>query len=183
MVEQSTEQEGTSQPMMLQAVRSCGGFTLCQEIRRNHSNPKPWKMLQKHQPANGGNMARRAAADAMAYDPELKLLYIGTGNGSPWNREITEVLRGGDNLYLCSIVALNPDNGELVVLSEQHREIPGTTQLHNILLLADLQIDGVTRKVFMQAPKNRFYVLDRTNGKLNFSLSHMSDVNWASGIN
>ena len=49
--------------------------------------------------------------DSMAYDPELNLLYIGTGNGSPWNRYIRSP-GGGDNLYLSSIVAINPDNGD-----------------------------------------------------------------------
>ena len=51
--------------------------------------------------------------DSIVYDPELNLLYVGTGNGSPWNRDIRSP-GGGDNLYLCSILAINPDNGELV---------------------------------------------------------------------
>ena len=51
--------------------------------------------------------------DSMAYDPELDLLYIGTGNGSPWNQAIRSP-GGGDNLFLSSIVALRPDTGEYV---------------------------------------------------------------------
>ena len=51
--------------------------------------------------------------DSMAYDPELDLVYIGTGNGSPWNHEARSP-GGGDNLFLSSIVALKPDNGEYV---------------------------------------------------------------------
>ena len=121
------------------------------------------------------------AWDAMAYDPELKLLYIGTGNGSPWNREIRSP-GGGDNLYLCSIVALNPDNGELVWY---YQTTPGDTWDYTAtqhILLADFQIDGVTRKVLMQAPENGFfYALDRTNGKL-ISAEPYVYVNWASGI-
>lgn len=121
------------------------------------------------------------AWDAMAYDPELKLLYIGTGNGSPWNREERSP-GGGDNLYLSSIVALNPDNGELVWY---YQTTPGDTWDYTAtqhIILADLQIDGVTRKVLMQAPKNGFfYVLDRTNGKL-ISAEPYVFVNWASGI-
>ena len=50
------------------------------------------------------------AWDAFAYDPELDLLYVGVGNGSPWNREIRSP-GGGDNLYLASILALDPDDG------------------------------------------------------------------------
>ena len=50
--------------------------------------------------------------DSMAYDPELDTLYVGTGNGSPWARSIRSP-GGGDNLYLSSILALNPDTGQL----------------------------------------------------------------------
>ena len=51
--------------------------------------------------------------DSMAYDPELDLLYIGTGNGSPWNQALRSP-GGGDNLFLSSIVALRPDDGAYV---------------------------------------------------------------------
>ena len=121
------------------------------------------------------------AWDAMAYDPELKLLYIGTGNGSPWNREIRSP-DGGDNLYLSCIVALNPDNGELVWY---YQTTPGdswdyTATQH--IILADLNLEGVQRKVLMQAPKNGFfYVLDRTNGKLISAKPYVS-INWATGV-
>lgn len=121
------------------------------------------------------------AWDAMAYDPELKLLYVGTGNGSPWNREIRSP-GGGDNLYLSSIVALNPDNGELVW---HYQTTPGeswdyTATQH--IILADLKIKGVTRKVLMQAPKNGFfYVIDRTNGEF-ISAEPYVHVNWAKAV-
>ena len=119
--------------------------------------------------------------DAMAYDPELKLLYIGTGNGSPWNREERSP-GGGDNLFLSSILALNPDNGELVWY---YQTTPGDTWDYTAtqhIILADLPIDGVTRKVLMQAPKNGFfYVLDRTNGKL-ISAKPYVNINWSTGI-
>ncbi|MEK6780771.1 MAG: PQQ-binding-like beta-propeller repeat protein [Bacteroidota bacterium] len=96
------------------------------------------------------------AWDAMAYDPELKLLYIGTGNGSPWNREVRSP-GGGDNLYLSSIVALNPNNGELVWY---YQTTPGDTWDYTAtqhIILANLSIDGVEKKVLMQAPKNGFF--------------------------
>ena len=121
------------------------------------------------------------AWNAMAYDPELKLLYIGTGNGSPWNREERSP-GGGDNLYLSSIVALNPDNGELVWY---YQTTPGDTWDYTAtehIILADLPIRGVNRKVLMQAPKNGFfYVLDRTNGKL-ISAKPYVYVNWATAV-
>lgn len=121
------------------------------------------------------------AWDAMAYDPELKLLYIGTGNGSPWNREKRSP-GGGDNLYLSSIVALDPDNGKLIWY---YQTTPGdswdyTATQH--IILADLKIDGVNRKVLMQAPKNGFfYVLDRTNGKF-ISAKPYVNINWATEV-
>ncbi len=119
--------------------------------------------------------------DSMAYDPELDLLYIGVGNGSPWNRKIRSP-EGGDNLFLSSIVALRPDSGEYVW---HFQTTPGETwdfTAAQHMILADLEIDGEQRKVLMQAPKNGFfYVLDRTNGKF-ISADAFVKVNWATGI-
>lgn len=119
--------------------------------------------------------------DAMAYDPELNLMYVGTGNGSPWNRKHRSP-DGGDNLYLSSIVALNPDNGEYVW---HYQTTPGDNWDYTAtqqLILADLEIKGVQRKVIMQAPKNGFfYVIDRTNGEF-ISGEPFVPINWASHI-
>ena len=119
--------------------------------------------------------------DSMAYDPELDLLYIGTGNGSPWNQQYRSP-GGGDNLFLSSIVALKPDTGEYVW---HYQSTPGETwdfTATQHIVLADLTIDGQPRKVLMQAPKNGFfYVIDRTNGKL-ISAKPFVPVNWASEI-
>ncbi len=119
--------------------------------------------------------------DSMAYDPELDLLYIGVGNGAPWNRQIRSP-DGGDNLFLSSIVALKPDTGEYVW---HYQTTPGeswdyTAAQH--IILADLEIDGQLRKVAMQAPKNGFfYVLDRETGEL-ISAENYVPVTWATGI-
>ena len=98
--------------------------------------------------------------DSMAYDPDLNLLYIGVGNGAPWNRYIRSP-GGGDNLFLSSIVAINPDNGEKVW---HYQTTPGDTWDYTAvqhMILADIEIQGEARKVIMQAPKNGFfYVLD-----------------------
>ncbi len=121
------------------------------------------------------------AWDAMAYDPELNQLYIGTGNGAPWNRDVRSP-GGGDNLYLSSIVSLNPDDGELLW---HYQTTPGdswdyTATQH--IILADLDIEGKTKKALMQAPKNGFfYVLDRTNGEL-ISAEPYVYTNWAKEI-
>ena len=119
--------------------------------------------------------------DSTAYDPELDLLYVGTGNGSPWNRQVRSP-GGGDNLYVSSILALRPDTGELVWY---YQTTPGeswdyTSTQH--MILAELEIDGRTRKVLMQAPKNGFfYVLDRETGEL-ISAEAFVEVTWAERI-
>jgi len=119
--------------------------------------------------------------DSMAYDPDLDLLYIGVGNGSPWNRQIRSP-GGGDNLFLSSIVALRPATGEYVW---HYQTTPGETWDYTAaqhIILADLEIDGQQRKVAMQAPKNGFfYVLDRETGEL-ISAQNYVPVTWATGI-
>ncbi len=119
--------------------------------------------------------------DAMAYDTELNLLYIGVGNGSPWNRDIRSP-EGGDNLYLSSIVAINPKDGKM---KWYYQTTPGETWDYTAtqqIILTDLEIDGKKRKVLMQAPKNGFfYVIDRTNGEF-ISAEPYVYVNWAKGI-
>ncbi len=121
------------------------------------------------------------AWDSIVYDAELDQLYVGTGNGLPWNRRIRSGGKG-DNLFLCSIIALRPDTGEYL----WHYQVnPGETWDYNAnqtITLAELSIDGQKRKVLMQAPKNGFfYVIDRETGKL-VSAKNFVPVNWATGI-
>ncbi len=119
--------------------------------------------------------------DSMAYDPALDLLYLGVGNGSPWNQALRSP-GGGDNLYLSSIVAIRPSTGEYVW---HYQQTPGETWDYTAtqhMMLADLAIGGKRRKVLMQAPKNGFfYVIDRETGKL-ISARNFVPVNWADGI-
>jgi len=117
----------------------------------------------------------------MNYDPDLNLLYVGTGNSTPysgWYRDPS----GKDNLFLVSILAINPDDGSLVWHFQQVPwEIWDYTATAN-MILADLEIDGEKRKVIMQAPKNGFYyVLDRANGEF-ISAAPFAYVNWAIGL-
>ncbi|MDA0820151.1 MAG: PQQ-dependent dehydrogenase, methanol/ethanol family [Proteobacteria bacterium] len=124
--------------------------------------------------------------DSMAYDPDLNLLYIGVGNGSPWNRAYRspgeDGTGEGDNLYLSSIVAIRPDTGEYVW---HYQTTPGETWDYTAtqhIMLADMEIDGAQRQVLMQAPKNGFfYVLDRATGEF-ISAKPYVTVNWATGI-
>ncbi|RBP52723.1 PQQ-dependent dehydrogenase, methanol/ethanol family [Arenicella xantha] len=119
--------------------------------------------------------------DAINYDPELNLVYIGVGNGSHWNREIRSP-GGGDNLYLSSIVALDADTGEY---RWHFQTTPGDSWDYTAtqpIILADLEIDGEPRKVLMQAPKNGFfYVIDRVTGEF-ISGDNYVYQNWTTGL-
>ncbi|HTC54492.1 MAG TPA: PQQ-dependent dehydrogenase, methanol/ethanol family [Steroidobacteraceae bacterium] len=119
--------------------------------------------------------------DGIVYDSRLNLLYIGTGNGSPWNRQYRGA-GGGDNLYIASIIAVNPDTGQYVW---HYQETPGDEWDYDAtspLMLADLKIDGRSRRVLMQASKNGiYYVLDARTGKL-ISARNFVPVSWTTGI-
>ena len=119
--------------------------------------------------------------DSMAYDPALDLLYVGTGNGAPWNRNMRSP-GGGDNLYLSSILAVHAKTGKL---AWYYQTTPGDSwdfDSTSHMILADLTIDGKLRHVLIQAPKNGFfYVLDRATGKI-ISAKPYAVMNWANGI-
>jgi PQQ-dependent dehydrogenase (methanol/ethanol family) len=116
--------------------------------------------------------------DSIAYDPTLNIIYIGVGNGTPWNRAKVR----GDALYLSSIVALKADSGEYLW---HYQTTPGDEWDYDScspLILADLQIGGIARRIVMQAPKNGFfYVLDRATGEL-LSADPFAVTNWAKSI-
>jgi len=118
--------------------------------------------------------------DSIVYDPELDRLYIGVGNGSPWNAQLRSP-GGGDNLFLSSIVALDPMTGRYLW---HYQEVPGemwdyTASQH--IMLAEMNIAGRTHKVLWHAPKNGFFfIIDRENGKL-LSAEPYSKVTWAKG--
>jgi quinohemoprotein ethanol dehydrogenase len=124
----------------------------------------------------GGN-----AWHAFTYDAEFNAIYIGTGNGSPWNRKIRSP-EGGDNLFLCSIVALDADTGEY---RWHYQTTPGESWDYNSnmdIVLADLQFGDDAIKAILHAPKNGFfYVIDRATGKL-VSAEPFVETTWASHI-
>ena len=119
--------------------------------------------------------------DTITYDSELDLVYIGTGNGGPWDERLRSP-QGGDNLFACSIVALKPDTGEYVW---HYQEDPGDVwdfDSAEQMILVDLPIDGQTRKVLLHAPKNGFfYVLDRATGRL-ISAKPFTKTTWATEV-
>jgi quinohemoprotein ethanol dehydrogenase len=120
--------------------------------------------------------------NSITYDADQDLIFIGTGNGAPWNYRVRS-LGQGDNLFLCSIVALDAKTGAY----RWHYQInPAESWDYNAAMdieMADLKIDGKLRKVVMTAPKNGFfYVIDRTNGKLISAEPIATKITWAKKI-
>jgi acido-empty-quinoprotein group A len=113
------------------------------------------------------------------YDPELNLLYWGTGNPHPVENGATRV---GANLYTCTIVALNPDTGKLVWYFQSSPHDTHDWDMVMTPVLFDGTFDGKPRKMLAQAGKNGlFFVLDRTNGKALVSEAFVP-ANWESGF-
>jgi quinohemoprotein ethanol dehydrogenase len=104
--------------------------------------------------------------DSITYDEALDRIYIGVGNGSPWNRQIRSP-QGGDNWLLASIVALDRKTGRYLW---HYQTTPGDTWDSTAtasIILTNITVEGKPRRVLMQAPKNGFfYVIDRDTGKL-----------------
>ncbi|MBZ5576198.1 MAG: acido-empty-quinoprotein group A [Acidobacteriia bacterium] len=113
------------------------------------------------------------------YDPELNLVFVGTGNPTP---VLNGAARPGDNPWTCSIVALNPDTGKLVWGFQVSPHDTHDWDANEVPVLADAVFSGETRKLLMQASRNGyFFVLDRTNGK-SLLTAPFATVNWAKGI-
>ncbi len=116
---------------------------------------------------------------AGTYDPDLNLIYWGTGNPTP---VLTAANRPGDNLYTCSIVALNPDTGKLAWAFQASPHDTHDWDAVEIPVLVDGPFHGQQRKMLMQTSRNGyFFVLDRTNGKSLLTVP-FGPVNWASHI-
>ncbi|HTD53796.1 MAG TPA: PQQ-binding-like beta-propeller repeat protein, partial [Silvibacterium sp.] len=113
------------------------------------------------------------------YDPELNLLYWGTGNPTP---VLNGNVRPGDDLYTCSIVALNPDTGKLVWGFSASPHDTHDWDAVEVPVLVDGTFHGQPRKMLMQTSRNGyFFVLDRTNGKSLLTVPY-GPVNWTLGV-
>ncbi|MBB4369754.1 alcohol dehydrogenase (cytochrome c) [Bradyrhizobium sp. cir1] len=113
-----------------------------------------------------------------SYDPELNTVYWGIGNPGPFNSAV----RPGDNLYTCSVLAMDPKTGKIKWHYQFSPNNPFDYDSVAEMVLADMNVEGKPTKVLMDANRNGFfYVLDRANGKL-LAANPYVKVNWATGI-
>jgi quinohemoprotein ethanol dehydrogenase len=137
---------------------------------------KTWDPRHRWDAGSGGTVW-----DGMAYDPALRLVYIGTANAAPYNMHLGG-RHGGDELYAASIIAIHADGGSM---AWYYQTTPGDRWDYDStqkLILADVELDGRRRAVVMQAAKNGFYyVLDRGSGEL-LSAHNFAFVSWTRGI-
>jgi alcohol dehydrogenase (cytochrome c) len=151
------------------------------KLWRRYTIPAPGEPGSETWPANTDAWTRGGGATwrSGSYDPQLDLVYWGTGNAEPWN----PAPRGSlDSLYTSSVIAIRPKTGELVChyqyTPNDVYDVDGTDEL----VLADMQIDGQPRKVMIQANKSGFmYVIDRTNCKL-IAANPFVKVTWATHV-
>ena len=151
------------------------------KLWRRYTIPAPGEPGSETWPQNsdawkyGGGPTWRSGS----YDPELDLVYWGTGNAEPYNPNPRE---GLDSLYTSSVLAIRPKTGEIACYYQftpnDIYDVDGTDEP----ILADIRIGGTLRKVMMQTNKNGFlYLLDRTNCKLIAAHPYVK-VNWATQI-
>jgi len=147
---------------------------------RWYSYPEPGSPEARTWPSveammHGGGMTWGSST----YDPDLNLLYLGTGNPQP---VINGRKRQGDNLYTESIVALDPDTGKLAWYFQPSPHDTHDWDANQTPVLIDAAINGQPRKLVAQASRNGwFFLLDRTNGK-NIISSEYVKTNWTSGL-
>ena len=113
------------------------------------------------------------------YDPDLNLVYWGTGNPTP---VLTASTRPGNDLYTCSIVALNPDTGKLAWAFQPSPHDTHDWDAAETPVLIDGMFHGKPRKMLLQSSRNGyFFVLDRTDGSSLLTVP-FGPVNWSLGV-
>jgi PQQ-dependent dehydrogenase (methanol/ethanol family) len=157
------------------------------EVWRTYTVPLPGEKNGDTWKGDSAKYGGAVAWNVGSYDPKLNLVYYGTSNPSPW----TAAVRGNDssdigkfsNLYSASVVALNPETGNIVWHYQFTPHDAWDYDGVNELVFADLPFDGKKVPVVMQANRNGFfYVIDRANGKLLSAKQYVDGVNWATGI-
>ena len=145
-----------------------------QQLWRTYTVPAPGEPGAETWPGDASLHGGGSTWITGSYDPDLDLVFWGTGNPAPWN----PVHRKGDNLYTNSILALQPKTGKVV----WHYQMTPNDPFDYDGVQAELTVDGTPRKVVMQANRNGFlYVLERATGKL-LAANKFVKVNWAERI-
>jgi alcohol dehydrogenase (cytochrome c) len=151
------------------------------KLWRHYTIPAPGEAGSETWPKNsdawtqGGGPTWRSGS----YDPQLDLVYWGTGNAEPYDPRPRENL---DSLYTNSVLAIRPKTGEMVCYYQYTPNDVYDVDATDEQVLADIPVNGQMRKVMIQANKNGFlYVLDRTNCKL-IAAHPITKVNWATHI-
>jgi alcohol dehydrogenase (cytochrome c) len=148
------------------------------QLWRTYTIPAPGEPGSETWPGDSGLHGGGSTWITGSYDPELDLVFWGTGNPAPWN----PLLRQGDNLHTNSILAIQPKTGKIVWHYQMSPNDPFDYDGVNELVHAELAIDGTPRKVIMQANRNGFlYVIERATGKL-LAANKFVKVNWAERI-
>ena len=142
-----------------------------------------WTFYSTPPPGTPGSIAGGATGGQMwmtgTYDPQLNLVYVGTGNPTP---VLNGEARPGDNKWTCSILALRPDTGELAWGFQVSPHNTHDWDAAEVPVLVDGTFNGQPRRMLMQASRNGyFFVLDRTTGK-NLLTTPFATVNWARDI-
>jgi PQQ-dependent dehydrogenase (methanol/ethanol family) len=157
------------------------------ELWRTHTVPMAGEKGSETWKGDSGKYGGAVAWHIGSYDPKLNLVYYGTSNPAPWSA----VVRGNDssdigpytNLYSASVLAINPDNGQIQWHYQFTPHDAWDYDGVNELVFADLPFEGRKVPVIMQANRNGFfYVIDRANGKLLSAKQFVENVNWATGI-
>ncbi len=142
-----------------------------------------WTFYSTAQPGTPGNPSGGATGGNMwitgTYDPEMNLVFVGTGNPTP---VLAAQTRPGDNPWTCSIVALNPDTGKFVWGFQATPHDTHDWDAVEVPVLVDGTFNGSPKKMLLQASRNGyFFVLDRTNGT-DLLTSTFAAVNWSKGV-
>jgi alcohol dehydrogenase (cytochrome c) len=142
-----------------------------------------WTFYSTPPPGTPGSLSGGATGGQMwmtgTYDPALNLLYVGTGNPTP---VLNGAVRPGDNRWTGSILALNPDTGELVWGFQVSPHDTHDWDAAEVPVLVDAQFGGEPRKLLLQASRNGYYVvLDRETGE-NLLTTPFAAVNWSLGV-
>ncbi len=149
------------------------------ELWTRHTIPAPGEPGNDTWPGETWKTGGASTWQTGAYDPETNTLYWGTGNPGPWNSD----LRKGDNKWSCSLLAINPDNGEIKWGFQYTPNDAWDYDGNNAPVLMDVTIDGKPRKVAVQANRNGFlYVLDRVTGEFIYAAATVDGINWTHGL-